>query len=106
MPGLHLSLKLVHVLVLLELVLLADPETLLNDAKVLIHHCGGGVAEAGSLIPIEVAHDSIVLIFPSMHRQRVQIIFAFELNLSFDHHVGFGVYNSLLEKLGIFWLKF
>ena len=105
-PCLHLSLKLVHVLVLLELVLLADPEPLLDDAKMLVHYSRGGVAKTGRLIPIEVAHYSIVLIFPSVQSQRVQIIFALELNLSFYHHIGSGVYHPLLEELGVFWVEF
>lgn len=96
-PCLHLSLELVHILILLELVLLTDPETFLDNSQVLVHYCGGSVAKTRCLIPIEVAHDPVVLIFTSVQGQCVQIVFALELNLTFYHHIGFGVDHPLLE---------
>ena len=66
MCGLDLAFKLIDILILLQFVLFPDPEALLNYPQMLVHDSIWGISETRGLPPIQIAHDSVILIFPGM----------------------------------------
>lgn len=72
--GLEGGVVRVRVLIPEDLELLPDPEALLDDPEVLSHDGGGGIAIARGFLPVEFAHDRVVLVLLSVPEDNKHLV--------------------------------